>query len=276
MQHSKQNNDTNAQSELSNEMLVNMIQAGINVKYNKEILIKKNMGLVYKVARACTYHIPMEDKVQYCLEGMLLAIDGFRDTGGKFSTYAHITMRNFIYRHGMGDNNFIQIPSYLSNNAITVNRFRDQFIQIHQQEPSIETVSKETGVSIQAVKSILVFKNHVTSMDVGPSDDSDGSQTLQNFLSSPEPQYNLGVENFINDDVQELEIAMKKLSSTERRLLSMYYGLDGNEPMTAEDIIAYGFKDFSGKEVTSIHVLYRTIKNITATLRKQINILQEN
>lgn len=252
----------------SNEEIVANIQAGIKVKYYKDLLVRKNRGLVMDMAYRCTYHIPYEDKVQYCYEGLLHAAMMFKlDAGTKFVTYAHHAIRNHVYRGGMSDNNLISIPSYLSEYAIIVNRFCDEYFQKYRKEPTIEIITRNTDVPEQHVKNIRVFKRTFVAYDTSTSEDDELS--LDQIITSEDKQYNLSIDSLIADELEIVDSVMKNFSSFEQEIVNKFYGINGVEKKTLEEMISEGLYDVSGTRINSITTLHRRINKVIDSLKQQ-------
>lgn len=252
----------------SNEEIIANIQAGIKVKHFKDLLVRKNRGLVMDMAYRCTYHIPYEDKVQYCYEGLLHAAAMFNpDAGTKFTTYAYTTIRNHVYRSGMSDNNLIAIPSYLSEFSIVVNRFCDDYYQKYRKEPTIEIITRNTGVPEQHVKNIRVFKRTFVAYDTSTSDDEELS--LDQIITSEDKQFNLTIDSLMLDDLEIVDSVVKTFSSFEQEIINKFYGINGVEKKTLDEMISDGIYDVAGVKINSITTLHRRINKVIDNLKLQ-------
>lgn len=253
----------------TNEELIYNIQNGIDSQKSKEILIKKNQGLVYKIASRCTFDVPLEDKLQYGYIALLEAAEKFDlKLNYKFSTYAQKTINNNIYRNASNDNYMIAIPAYLQLDAITVNRYYDQYIQKHHREPLYEVASYETGVAISRIKSIRTMKHHVLSFDTPLSDDESSEMTLKEIISSDENDYNLNESIFDRSFDETIQDILSSLNEHERSLFNMMYCPHTGEKRHLDEIFAMKPLDTKGQPIHSKTTLFRRCTGLMEKIQK--------
>lgn len=257
----------------SNEVLVKHVQSGNDTEICKELLIVRNSGLVYTEAKKCTCNIPFQDKVQYGFEGLLKAIYNFNTNfKTQFSTYATMTIKNFMYRNGNMDARLIALPEYLSVDNIKVQSFINNYISQNQRIPNISTIVSCTGISTSNVTKIMHnFSNFSISIDTPVySGEDSNDRTLQDVLTSDEGNYQLDEKvlsmNF-NDFIDEIA---KHLTEAERKLVGMVYGCFDYKVLSFEEIIRAGYVDVNGKKITSKPTLSRRLDDVTQKIKRII------
>ncbi|MDO4323966.1 MAG: SigF/SigG family RNA polymerase sporulation sigma factor [Lachnospiraceae bacterium] len=117
-------------------------------KEAREQLVEENMGLVYTVVRRFLGRgCEQEDLVQIGCIGLLKAIDNF-DTSYdvRFSTYAVPMIAGEIKRF-LRDDGIIKVSRILKESAAKAFRARELLEKREGAEPTMEEISKETGIS---------------------------------------------------------------------------------------------------------------------------------
>lgn len=257
---------------ITNEEIIVNINANINVKKNRDLLVRKNYGLVYREAARCTCSIPLVDKIQYGFEGLLRAAQGFDpSTGTLFSTYATISVRKTLYRFGNIDVRLVALPEYLSVHNIKIQNFIDTFTSEFLASPTPEQVSEGTGVPMYSVKRVLEYKKSNISLN-SPLNymDSDGV-TLTEALTGDGDDFSLDVNCLSLEFDEGIRLAMNHLTDDERKLFAMVNGLDGYERTDQIEILKTKPLDAKGNVITTSPTLSR---RYTSTIEKVRRIIE--
>lgn len=243
-------------TEVPNEVLFQLIKDGVDVKKNREQLVLQNSGIVYKEAKSCTCRIPFDDKVQYGFMGLITSIDSFNpDLGYKFITYAGRAIRQHMYRYGNREARGIEIPEYLSTDNIRVQEYLSDFMTKNGREPTEEEIVSGTSIGIKRVKSIMRSSNNSYSFDTPVH--SDNTLTLQDVISSTNPDYNLN-ESIKSTPLNEvLDLVFPEMRELDAELIRLVHGLDGHEPHTFDQILDLGIIDTNGNFISSKPTLSR-------------------
>lgn len=258
---------------LSNEMLIQRIRDGIEVKSNTLLLVRYNSGLVYGQARTCTCNIPFQDKVQYGFEGLLRSIECFDPTQNVlFSTYATNVIRTTMYNYGNDDVRLITIPRYLSVNNIKVQNYIEKYKSTNGRTPGTGEISTALGIDEGRVKRVLEFMaNKPMSIDTPMSNGMESSEmTLGDVIKGTSGDYSLS-EKAVQSTAQEaLEAILKTLPEAEQYLISRIHGLNGHEESTFAKLEEEGLVDARGKVMKSHSTIHRRYKEILAKIRQKM------
>lgn len=257
-------------SGLSNEELIIQIRAGINVKKNKDLLVRNNSGLVYNQARACTCNIPFQDKVQYGYEGLLRAIERFDCTQTiKFSTYATASIRQTLYNEGNDDARLVFLPRHLSVDNAKIQRYIIQHRSKYGRNPSPEEISSGTGIKLSNVKRVQEYTSNVAiSIETEiNNDDKSSSMTLADVIKGTSKDYELN-EKCVNASAMDvIALVMNELPEEEQTLLNHVHGLNGYDVLPFKAITELGLVDAKGKVLNAHSTLHRRYNDIIEKIR---------
>lgn len=201
----------------------------------KEYFIDCNLKLVVNIAKQYNrYSVPFMDMVQEGNLGLIRAVEKFDYRKGfKFSTYATQWIRQYITRYILDKEKMIHIPVHVAESEFKIRKTIDHLMKELQREPTLEEISKECGMSPEQIRELMGMTQSTVSIDA--QIDDDGETSLGDMLSDEgtiTPQQN--ADNvYIKESVQKtLEI----LNERERDVIVRRYGLNGESPMTLEDI----------------------------------------
>jgi len=257
-------------SDKTNEELVILIRAGVDVQKNRERLVVQNAGIVYKEAKACTCRIPFDDKVQYGFEGLINSIEGFDPTlNYKFNTYAGRIIRQHMYRYGNREARGIEIPEYLSKENIVIQKYLTDFVNDNSREPSEQEISTGTGIALSRVKRALRHNSNSYSLDTPTT--SDNELTLQDVITSDDPNYNLNEYAKSTPLHEVLDIVFPEIKPLEAEIISLVHGLNGNKVHTFDEIIDLGIVDDNGSFISSKPTLSRRYKAAIESVKRVIS-----
>ena len=188
----------------------------------KNRLITSNLGLVISIAKKyISGGMPLPDLIQEGSLGLITAIDKF-DPGKKlrFSTYATYWIRQAITRSIDEKQRMIRLPVYVLENIRKINKAIEFFHQKFGRQPTVEEISKRTGISLVKVKKYLTLSRGTLSLEMPIGDDE---MVLGDVLkdNSPPPDQTVLRMFFLK---AELEKAMSCLSDRERLALRLRYG----------------------------------------------------
>lgn len=205
----------------------------------KELFIQSNLKLVVNVAKKFQDRgMPLLDLVQEGNIGLMKAIEYFDLSRNlKFSTYAFAYIKGYINRAINDKGRAIRIPvNILEKRNMYIKVINDLTIELNR-TPSNEEIAKKMGVRVDTVNILQESQFDITSLNEKVSDDSDTEVKdllvlNENSLSYVEDDYD-SVD--LKDQVQDL-LEKCNLSRQAVEVLIKRYGLDGNEPMTLEEI----------------------------------------
>lgn len=201
----------------------------------KDRFIRCNLKLVVSVAKQYAhYGAPLMDLIQEGNLGLIKAIDKFDYTlGYKFSTYGIQWIRQYIARYITDKGNMIHIPVHVMENEFKVRKAIDTLYKEYQRDPTLQELAKETGFSHDKIIELCNLIQEPVSMDMKIDDEGDtslGDMIADQSIHSPNATLN---EKFIKEDIEKL---LHILNERERDIIIKRFGLDGNAPMTLEEI----------------------------------------
>lgn len=203
----------------------------------KERLVLSNLRFVVSVAKQYQNHgLTLGDLINEGNMGLLKAVECFDETKGfKFISYAVWWIRQSILQSIAENARLIRLPL---NKIGTINKVNKCFIkleQMYQREPTAEEVAEEMAVSPEEVKDNLVIASQTLSMDEPLSTDVDAA-TLYDVYPN-EDESSVTDPALTTDSLKkDIERSLSLLSARESTILSLYYGLNGNSPMSLEEV----------------------------------------
>ena len=218
-------------------------------KRAKKRMIQGNLRLVISVASKfsrMTNRLSMPDLVQEGNIGLIRAAEMFDPARGyKFSTYAYWWIRQGIMRATQTQDRMIRLPSGAPDGLRKVKYFMIDYQKEHGKMPSLEQCAELIGVQPETMRNYLQAAEDAASLDTKARTRDDDGSTIVDLIQSNQvdPAEELAHETAI----LAVKRAFAQMSESERRLLSLRYGLDGEEPLSNPKIAN---RIGIGKEVT--------------------------
>jgi len=133
--------------------------------FAKQELINGNLKLVLSILRKFNNRVDnMDDLFQVGCIGLIKAIDNF-DTSHevRFSTYAVPMILGEVKRY-LRDNNSVRISRSIKDTAYKALRIKEELTRQNNQEPSIDMIAKEMGITPYEVTTALEAMREPVSM----------------------------------------------------------------------------------------------------------------
>jgi RNA polymerase primary sigma factor len=235
--------------------LAHLVKAGDGKARTR--LVESNMRLVINIAKS--YHnalVPFEDLVQEGAIGLMTAAERFDpDRGYRFSTYATHWIRQAISRAIDNKARAIRVPAHVSETLRKLERLRTAAMREAGEEPTLEFLAKELGMSIRKVTSLLQTAQDPVSLDMLVGDEETTNlAALLDDKSALDPQ-----EEIIRREVeQEIQHILDSLTDRERTVMRRRLGFEDNDSQVLQDI------------GTELHLSRERVRQIEAQALKKI------
>src|SRR5215208_123397 len=200
----------------------------------KRKLIESNLRLVMSITRNYTKAgVPLLDLIQEGNLGLIRAVEKFDyRLGFKLSTYATWWIRQAITRALADQGRTIRVPVHVTDQVRRVLRERRVLAQKLNREPTIEELAAESGFPPERVANLLELVEEPISLEtpVGDGESLYGDLIEDTTTAQPEAATALELRH------DELVQALSHLDARLGRVLSLRFGLDGDQPKTLEEV----------------------------------------
>ena len=199
----------------------------------KERMVNSNVRLVISQARRYQGQgLPMGDLVQEGMLGLIRAVEKFDwRRGFKFSTYATLWIRQSIQRGLQNSGRTIRIPVHVGLRERKVKKVEQQLATKLGRDPTDEEIASVAELPEPQVREARELTGQLASLDQPVSED--GETALGDLLSSELPQPEEEVVSTLSDG--RVREAVGRLSDAERNVLTIRFGLAGDEPRSARE-----------------------------------------
>lgn len=219
------------------EHLVERIQQGDKKAVSE--LVNGNQRLVLTIANKYdNLGLPLEDLFQEGYMGLMEAALCFNPSQGfRFNTYAYWRVRRSILSALSTVGESIHLPDNQRKTLRKLMKIREQFQMDNEREPSNEELSELADVDIEQIGIFDYYARSSTSIDESISTSGDNSISISDTIAS---------DSFSDSDVlsedfkKELSRVLKDiLPKREYKVVSLFYGLDGNEKLPMKEVCKY-------------------------------------
>lgn len=200
-----------------------------------EKLVKANLRFVVSVAKQYQNQgLSLGDLINEGNLGLIKAAKRFDETRGfKFISYAVWWIRQSILQALAEQSRIVRLPLNRVGALNKIGKAYNSLEQEYEREPTAEEIAKELEMDLDEVSETLKMSSRQVSMDAPFSHGEENS--LLDVLANednPLPDTSLMSDSLRN----EVERALSTLTEREAEVIRLYFGFDGEHPLTLEEI----------------------------------------
>ena len=204
-----------------------------------EKIVLHNLRFVISVAKQYQdVGLTLVDLINEGNIGLIKAAHRFDESKGfKFISYAVWWIRQSMLKAINEKGNAIKIPSHITKYSGAVRRAKSDILQREEREATISELVAATDLTADQIERYLVTNKNITSLDApfDPSEDYSLVDHLPDSHIAP-PDEALVQQESIQIQVKDL---LDSLPQRQAEVLIMYFGINGNNPMTLNEISEY-------------------------------------
>jgi RNA polymerase primary sigma factor len=214
-------------------------------------LVKANLRFVVSVAKQyANQGLSLEDLINEGNLGLIKAAHRFDEKRGyKFISYAVWWIRQAMLQALAEHSRIVRLPLNRAGTLYRIGKTSRQLDQELGRKPTAQEIANKLNLSVVEVEDTMKIANTHVSLDDPYSNDKDDN-ALVDYLTD-EDQVSPDEGTYTNALTDDMEKALNMLTEREKLILSMYFGLNGEDPLTLEDI---------GKELKLTRERIRQIK----------------
>lgn len=204
----------------------------------KNRMIQGNLRLVIRVAgkySRMTNRITMQDLIQEGNIGLIRAAEMFDPSRGyKFSTYAYWWIKQGIMRASQMQDRMIKLPSGAPDALRKIKFYTIEYQKEHGKVPTIEECAELVGLQPDTVRAYLASAVDAGSLDAKAKHKEDDASSIIDLIAcdSECPEDEL----LLDTQIEAVQQALPKISKRAQQLLTLRYGLNGQEPLSGPAI----------------------------------------
>ena len=213
--------------------LAQRIKKGCEESLDK--LVRSNLRFVVSVAKKYQNQgVSLSDLIDEGNLGLIRAAHKFDETKGiKFISYAVWWIRQAILQALAEQSRIVRVPLNRAGTLHRIGKRSSALLQELGREPTAEEIAEGMDISKEEVAKTLSISQSHLSLDAPLTPGEDNK--LLDYLpdtQNPGPDDHT-FEHALSESIEEVLATLKE---REARILRLYFGLDGEEPMTLEEI----------------------------------------
>lgn len=201
----------------------------------RDELVQANLLFVISIARKYQNRgLTLAELISAGNMGLMTAVNRFDPSRGyKFISYAVWWIRQSILQSLAEDVRTVHLPLNKVNLLHKISRVSQRLSGEREDEPDLEEIAADLNVSVEEVRETVLSgrKAHSLDKEFGEDDERSLMKTLVD-ASQEAPDANI----LRTATQSQLKSVLDSLDEREQRIVRLYFGLDGNEPLTLEQI----------------------------------------
>jgi RNA polymerase primary sigma factor len=200
-----------------------------------EKLVRSNLRFVVSVAKKYQNQgVSLSDLINEGNLGLIRAAHKFDETKGiKFISYAVWWIRQAILQALAEQSRIVRVPLNRAGTLHRIGKRSSALLQELGREPTVEEIADGMDITQEEVAKTLSISQSHLSLDA-PLTPGEDNKLLDYLPDTQKPGPD--DETFERALSESIEEVLKTLKEREARILRLYFGLDGQEPMTLEEI----------------------------------------
>ena len=198
-------------------------------------LVQANLRFVIEVAKNYQNRgLSFADLISAGNLGLLTAAERFDGTRGfKFISYAVWWIRQSILQAVADQARTVRLPLNKLSQLREISEAARRLGQGREAEPNVEDIAEELDLPAQDVVNTVLSARAVRSLDAAYEDD-DGRNLLDTIADSTQWQ----PDSFVVGESarEQIDGVLVNLDGREKYVILRYFGLDGDEPLTLDQI----------------------------------------
>lgn len=199
-------------------------------------LVKANLRFVVSIAKQYVNQgLSLADLVNEGNLGLIKAAYRFDEKRGyKFISYAVWWIRQAMLQALAEQSRIVRLPLNRAGTLYRIGKAARQLDQELGRNPEVDEIAAKLKLPKDEVRDTMQIANSHLSLDASFGNDQD-ENSLVDYIADErlEPPDEQTYTNALSEDMQK---ALNTLTEREREILSLYFGLEGEEPLTLEEI----------------------------------------
>ncbi len=199
-------------------------------------LVKANLRFVVSIAKQYVNQgLSLADLINEGNMGLIKAAHRFDEKRGfKFISYAVWWIRQAMLQALAEQSRIVRLPLNRAGTLYRIGKVARQLDQELGRSPEVDEIAAKLNLSKEEARDTMQIANTHLSLDSSFNNDQEDN-SLVDYLAddTQEPPDEMTYTNALSEDMQK---ALATLTDRERKILMLYFGLEGEEPLTLEQI----------------------------------------
>jgi len=199
-------------------------------------LVKANLRFVVSIAKQYVNQgLSLADLINEGNLGLIKAAHRFDEKRGfKFISYAVWWIRQAMLQALAEQSRIVRLPLNRAGTLYRIGKISRQLDQELGRTPEVDEIAEKLDLSVEEVRDTMKIANSHLSLDASFNNDPD-ENSLVDYLVDEE-QESADKMTYVNSLSDDMKKTLETLTDRERNILIMYFGLNGEEPLTLEEI----------------------------------------